>query len=207
MTIFGIFGSSLGILVYVVMFLVIYIIGLTCFLVVGCKQNGICCGVKVSSPVLMLCFESVNDHFFDILNDWVDVDRPIVITAPKLQHVRISRKRVALCLGFSVNPLLADVAGKGLANKIEPDEIYNLAAQSHVAVSFEVPEYTANADALGALRILEAIRILNFQKKTKFYQAGTSEMYGKVQSSPQNEKTSFFYFTYSHYLHFDRMQD
>ena len=73
-----------------------------------------------------------------------------------------------------------------------PDEIYNLAAQSHVAVSFEVPEYTANADALGALRILEAIRFHKLEKKTKFYQAGTSEMYGKVQSIPQNEKTNFY---------------
>ena len=74
----------------------------------------------------------------------------------------------------------------------KPDEIYNLAAQSHVAVSFEVPEYTANADALGALRILEAIKFHKLEKKTKFYQAGTSEMYGKVQSIPQNEKTDFY---------------
>tara|TARA_B100000900_G_C20510836_1_gene687911 strand:+ start:31 stop:1077 length:1047 start_codon:yes stop_codon:yes gene_type:complete len=79
-----------------------------------------------------------------------------------------------------------------LIKKIKPDEIYNLAAQSHVAVSFEVPEYTANADALGALRILEAIKFHKFEKKIKFYQAGTSEMYGKVQSSPQNEKTNFY---------------
>ena len=73
-----------------------------------------------------------------------------------------------------------------------PDEIYNLAAQSHVAVSFEVPEYTANADALGALRILEAIKFHNLEKKTKFYQAGTSEMYGRVQQIPQNENTNFY---------------
>ena len=79
-----------------------------------------------------------------------------------------------------------------LIKKIKPDEIYNLGAQSHVAVSFEVPEYTANADALGALRILEAIKFHKFEKKIKFYQAGTSEMYGKVQSSPQNEKTNFY---------------
>jgi GDPmannose 4,6-dehydratase len=76
--------------------------------------------------------------------------------------------------------------------KTKPDEIYNLAAQSHVAVSFEVPEYTANADALGALRILEAIKFHKLEKKTKFYQAGTSEMYGKVQKIPQNEKTEFY---------------
>ena len=73
-----------------------------------------------------------------------------------------------------------------------PDEIYNLAAQSHVAVSFEVPEYTANADALGVLRILEAIKFHKLEKKTKFYQAGTSEMFGKVQTVPQNEKTPFY---------------
>ena len=79
-----------------------------------------------------------------------------------------------------------------IIEKIRPDEIYNLAAQSHVAVSFEVPEYTANADALGALRILEAIKFHRLEKKTKFYQAGTSEMYGKVQESPQNEKTNFY---------------
>ena len=79
-----------------------------------------------------------------------------------------------------------------IIEKIRPDEIYNLAAQSHVAVSFEVPEYTANADALGALRILEAIKFHKLEKKTKFYQAGTSEMYGKVQESPQNEKTNFY---------------
>ena len=79
-----------------------------------------------------------------------------------------------------------------LIKKTQPDEIYNLAAQSHVAVSFEVPEYTANADALGALRILEAIKFHKLIKKTKFYQAGTSELFGKAQSIPQNEKTSFY---------------
>ncbi len=79
-----------------------------------------------------------------------------------------------------------------IIERIKPDEIYNLAAQSHVAVSFEVPEYTANADALGALRILEAIKFHKLEKKTKFYQAGTSEMYGKVQETPQNEKTNFY---------------
>jgi GDPmannose 4,6-dehydratase len=79
-----------------------------------------------------------------------------------------------------------------IIKKIKPDEIYNLAAQSHVAVSFEVPEYTANADALGALRILEAIKFHKLEKKTKFYQAGTSEMFGKVQTIPQTEKTPFY---------------
>jgi GDPmannose 4,6-dehydratase len=79
-----------------------------------------------------------------------------------------------------------------IIKKTQPHEIYNLAAQSHVAVSFEVPEYTANADGLGALRILEEIKYHKLEKKTKFYQAGTSEMYGKVQKIPQNEKTSFY---------------
>ncbi len=79
-----------------------------------------------------------------------------------------------------------------IIQQIQPDEIYNLAAQSHVAVSFEEPEYTANADALGALRILEAIRILGLQKKTRYYQASTSELFGKVQSFPQNELTPFY---------------
>src|SRR5207249_7949793 len=73
-----------------------------------------------------------------------------------------------------------------------PDEIYNLAAQSHVQVSFESPEYTANADAMGVLRILEAIRILGLAAKTRFYQASTSEMYGKAQEVPQTEKTPFY---------------
>lgn len=78
-----------------------------------------------------------------------------------------------------------------LVNQIKPNEIYNLAAQSHVAVSFESPEYTANADALGTLRILEAIRFNNLIKKTKFYQAGTSELFGRNEKTPQNEKTPF----------------
>jgi len=75
---------------------------------------------------------------------------------------------------------------------VQPDEIYNLAAQSHVAVSFEEPEYTANSDALGALRILEAIRILKLEKKARFYQASTSELYGLVQETPQKETTPFY---------------
>lgn len=79
-----------------------------------------------------------------------------------------------------------------LIQEIKPDEIYNLAAQSHVKVSFDCPEYTANADGLGTLRILEAIRILGLEKKTKFYQASTSELYGLVQETPQSEKTPFY---------------
>ena len=79
-----------------------------------------------------------------------------------------------------------------IIQEVRPDEIYNLAAQSHVAVSFETPEYTANADAIGTLRILEAIRILGLEKTTRFYQASTSEMFGKVQEIPQTEKTPFY---------------
>ena len=84
------------------------------------------------------------------------------------------------------------ISVSSLIKKIKPTEIYNLAAQSHVSVSFEVPEYTANADAVGALRILEAIKFHGFEKITKFYQAGTSEMYGKVREIPQSEKTPFY---------------
>src|SRR4030081_3204921 len=79
-----------------------------------------------------------------------------------------------------------------ITEEVQPDEIYNLAAQSHVAVSFEEPEYSANADALGALRLLEGIRILGLEKKTRFYQASTSELYGLVQEVPQTEKTPFY---------------
>ena len=84
------------------------------------------------------------------------------------------------------------ISVSSLIKKVMPKEIYNLAAQSHVAVSFEVPEYTANADAIGALRILEAIRFHQLEKKTKYYQAGTSEMFGKVKKIPQNETTPFY---------------
>src|SRR6201996_3798734 len=79
-----------------------------------------------------------------------------------------------------------------IIQEVQPDEIYNLAAQSHVAVSFETPEYTANADAVGTLRLLEAIRILKLQERTRFYQASTSEMFGKVVETPQRETTPFY---------------
>ena len=79
-----------------------------------------------------------------------------------------------------------------IIQEVQPDEIYNLAAQSHVAVSFETPEYTANSDAVGTLRVLEAIRILGLEKKTRFYQASTSEMFGKVMETPQRETTPFY---------------
>ncbi len=79
-----------------------------------------------------------------------------------------------------------------IVQQVQPDEIYNLGAQSHVAVSFESPEYTANSDAIGTLRLLEAIKILNLTKKTKFYQASTSELYGAIRETPQNENTPFY---------------
>ncbi len=79
-----------------------------------------------------------------------------------------------------------------IMQEVQPDEIYNLAAQSHVQVSFETPEYTANSDGLGTLRLLEAVRILGLEKKTRFYQASTSELFGKVQETPQKETTPFY---------------
>ncbi|WP_150121543.1 GDP-mannose 4,6-dehydratase, partial [Sulfitobacter sp. HI0023] len=78
-----------------------------------------------------------------------------------------------------------------ILREVEPDEVYNLGAQSHVAVSFESPEYTADVDAIGTLRLLEAIRFLGLEKKTRFYQASTSELYGLVQEIPQTESTPF----------------
>src|ERR1700746_1831511 len=79
-----------------------------------------------------------------------------------------------------------------IVQETQPDEIYNLAAQSHVQVSFETPEYTANSDALGTLRLLEALRILGMTERVRFYQASTSELFGKAQESPQNERTPFY---------------
>src|SRR4029077_17053794 len=79
-----------------------------------------------------------------------------------------------------------------IVQEVQPEEIYNLAAQSHVAVSFEEPEYTADSDALGALRLLEAMRILGLVQKTRYYQASTSELFGKVRETPQNERTPFY---------------
>ena len=120
------------------------------------------------------------------------------------------RRRSSLFNTARIDHLVHDVHEKGLPftlhygdmtessslthiiQKVQPDEIYNLAAQSHVAVSFEEPEYTADADALGPLRILESIRILGLQKKTRFYQASTSELYGLVQQTPQKETTPFY---------------
>ena len=104
------------------------------------------------------------------------------------QEPQVKRRNFILHYGDITDSLSVST----MIKNIKPNEIYNLAAQSHVAVSFEVPEYTANADAIGALRILEAIKFHGFQKNTKFYQAGTSEMFGKVQQVPQSENTPFY---------------
>ena len=101
---------------------------------------------------------------------------------------RYNEKNLFLHYGDLTDALMV----QKIINKIKPDEIYNLAAQSHVAVSFVIPDYTANVDAMGSLRILEAIKSLNLSKKTKFYQASTSEMFGKVLEIPQNENTPFY---------------
>src|SRR3569833_1714728 len=104
------------------------------------------------------------------------------------QDLHVSDRRYILHHGD-----LTDSSGLiRIIQQVQPDEIYNLAAQSHVAVSFEEPEYTANSDALGALRILEAIRILGLEKKSRFYQASTSELFGLVQEIPQKETTPFY---------------
>ena len=106
----------------------------------------------------------------------------------RIDHILESNQDFLLHYGDATDAIMI----MNIINKIKPDEIYNLSAQSHVAVSFQIPEYTANVDALGCLRILEAIKSSNLTKKTKFYQAGTSEMYGKVQQIPQTEKTNFY---------------
>ena len=106
----------------------------------------------------------------------------------RIDHILETNKNFSLHYGDVTDAILV----MNIINRIKPDEIYNLSAQSHVAVSFEIPEYTANVDALGCLRILEAIKSSKLTKKCKFYQAGTSEMYGKVHEIPQTEKTSFY---------------
>ena len=106
----------------------------------------------------------------------------------RIDHIIDSNKNFFLHYGDVTDALMT----QSIINSTKPDEIYNLAAQSHVAVSFKIPEYTSNADAIGCLRILEAIKSCNLIKKTKFYQAGTSEMFGKVQQVPQTEKTNFY---------------
>ena len=110
----------------------------------------------------------------------------------RIDHIYQDRHQKNYNFRLHYGDLTDSLSVSNIIKKTKPDEIYNLAAQSHVAVSFEVPEYTANADALGALRILEAIKFHKLQNKSKFYQAGTSEMFGKVQTVPQNEKTVFY---------------
>ena len=113
------------------------------------------------------------------------------INTGRIDHIyqdpQIKKRTFILHYGDITDSLLVT----RLIKEIKPHEIYNLAAQSHVQVSFESPEYTANADALGALRILEAIRFNKLEKKTKYYQAGTSELYGRNEKTPQNERTNF----------------
>tara|TARA_B110000037_G_C17115616_1_gene503622 strand:+ start:1906 stop:2961 length:1056 start_codon:yes stop_codon:yes gene_type:complete len=110
----------------------------------------------------------------------------------RIDHVfeneKLNKKNFHLHYGDITDALMV----QGIINKVKPNEIYNLAAQSHVAVSFNIPDYTANVDAIGCLRILESIKTLGLEKKTKFYQAGTSEMFGKVAEIPQTEKTIFY---------------
>ncbi|GIR16371.1 MAG: hypothetical protein CM15mP29_3590 [Alphaproteobacteria bacterium] len=103
--------------------------------------------------------------------------------------MRVSLRRL---FQASLGDLSDSASITNLINEIKPNEIYNLAAQSHVAVSFELPEYTSDIDALGTLRILGAIRTLKMENKTKFYQASTSELYGKFLETPQNENTPFY---------------
>ena len=106
----------------------------------------------------------------------------------RIDHILETNKNFSLHYGDVTDAILV----MNIINRLKPDEIYNLSAQSHVAVSFEIPEYTANVDALGCLRILEAIKSSKLTKKSKFYQAGTSEMYGKVHQIPQTEKSNFY---------------
>tara|TARA_Y100001970_G_scaffold293137_1_gene438021 strand:- start:1915 stop:2952 length:1038 start_codon:yes stop_codon:yes gene_type:complete len=114
------------------------------------------------------------------------------LNTSRIDHLYQDRHEKIRRLVLHYGDVSDSLSVSSIVKKVKPDEIYNLAAQSHVAVSFEVPEYTANADALGVLRILEAIKFHGLEKKTKFYQAGTSEMFGKVQQVPQNEKTPFY---------------
>lgn len=118
--------------------------------------------------------------------------RSSLFNTDRIDHIYQDRHEKAVNLFLHYGDLTDSTNLIRIIQEVQPDEIYNLAAQSHVKVSFETPEYTANADAIGALRILEAIRILGLEKKTRFYQAGTSEMYGMVQEVPQKETTPFY---------------
>ena len=118
--------------------------------------------------------------------------RTSLINTDRIDHLYEDPQKVDRKLILHHGDLTDSTSLIRIIQEVQPDEIYNLAAQSHVAVSFEEPEYTANSDALGALRILEAIRILKLEKKTKFYQASTSELYGATKEIPQTEKTPFY---------------
>jgi len=118
--------------------------------------------------------------------------RSSIINTSRIDHLYKDTHEKKINFFLHYGDMSDSLSIQRIINEIKPDEIYNLAAQSHVAVSFQIPEYTANIDAIGTLRILESIRLLNFKKKIKFYQAGTSEMFGKVIESPQTEKTPFY---------------
>ena len=118
--------------------------------------------------------------------------RSSLFNTDRIDHLYQDQHENGVNLFLHYGDLTDSTALIRLISQIQPDEIYNLAAQSHVHVSFETPEYTANADGIGTLRILEAMRILGLEKKTKFYQASTSELYGKVMEVPQSETTPFY---------------
>ena len=118
--------------------------------------------------------------------------RTSLINTDRIDHLYENPQKINRSLILHHGDMTDSSSLTRIIQEVQPDEIYNLAAQSHVAVSFEEPEYTANSDALGTLRILEAIKMLNLNDKTRFYQASTSELYGQVQEIPQSEKTPFY---------------
>jgi len=118
--------------------------------------------------------------------------RSSLINTARIDHLHQEKSKKNLPFYLHNGDLTDSTGLVRIIKEVQPDEIYNLAAQSHVAVSFDEPEYTANTDGLGALRLLEAIRVLGLEKKTKFYQASTSELYGLVQEIPQKETTPFY---------------
>ncbi len=118
--------------------------------------------------------------------------RTSLINTKRIDHLYLDPKQKKTKFYLHHGDLTDSISVTNLIKKINPDEIYNLGAQSHVGVSFEIPEYTASVDAIGVLRILESIRALKLTKKVKFYQAGTSELFGKVYETPQSEKTPFY---------------
>ena len=118
--------------------------------------------------------------------------RSSLFNTARIDHLFSKTRKEKSNFNYAYYDLIDSTAIVKLIQEFKPDEIYNLAAQSHVKVSFDLPEYTANADGIGALRILEAIRILGMENKTRFYQASTSELYGKVQETPQTENTPFY---------------